>query len=68
MVTIVNNPSHENSESGIWTFLGVLIIALVFIVFVVYLLPTLRNWAMPRQSGTQINIPDKIDVNVNQGY
>ncbi len=62
MATIVNNPPSNNS-GGIW---GIIIFLIVLVVLVylgyVYGLPAVRQMS----GGTQINVPSKIDVNINQ--
>lgn len=60
MATIVNNPASEsNGNSGL--ILTVLLIVVFGVLFYVYGFPAINNIQSP-----QINIPDKIDVNVTQ--
>lgn len=64
MATIVNNPPATNDSGGP---MG-MIIALVVLLVLAYLgfmygLPALKQMQL---GSPQINIPDKIDVNVNQ--
>lgn len=64
MVTVVNNPPPSDNSGGP---VGMIILLVVLLVLgylgFVYGLPALRQM----QVGTpQINIPSKIDVNVNQ--
>jgi hypothetical protein len=69
MATIVNNTPTPTENSGGNGFLGGVIIFIVFVVLLIYFgIPVLRNMG-PIQVNTpapQINVPDKIDVNVNQ--
>lgn len=58
MATIVNNPAPSNDSNGWGFFLGVIL--LIFFLLLVW------RWGLPLMRGTQINIPSKIDVNVNQ--
>lgn len=62
MATIVNNPPADNSSGP----MGMIVVLVVLIVLgylgFVYGLPALREM----QGGTQINVPEKIDVNINQ--
>lgn len=64
MATIVNNPPASNNSSG---FMGLIITLIVLVVLVylglVYVLPAIQNMKL---GAPQINIPNKIDVNVNQ--
>ncbi|MBP6045039.1 hypothetical protein KBC14_03520 [Candidatus Woesebacteria bacterium] len=62
MATIVNNPApagDSNGSSGL--IIGVLLIIVLAGLFYVYGLPSLSRVQSP-----QINIPNKIDVNVKQ--
>ena len=64
MATIVNNPPQSSSSGGIWGIIIALIVMFVLIYLgFVYGLPAIQNMKL----GTpQINIPEKIDVNVQQ--
>lgn len=65
MATIINNPPASNDSSGPMGMIILLVVLLVlgYLGFV-YGLPALRQMQL---GGTpQINIPGKIDVNVNQ--
>jgi hypothetical protein len=70
MATVINNPAPsattESSSSGLGFLLGV--IALIVFLFVVlyYGGPALRSMTRGANSGAQINVPDKINVDVNQ--
>ncbi len=65
MTTIVNNPPPSNNNSG--GSMGMIIALIVLLVLAylgfVYGLPMLRQMQF---GNPQINIPSKIDVNVNQ--
>lgn len=62
MVTVVNNPAPEaKSDGGTGMIVGVLLILVMGILFYLYGLPAINNMQSP-----QINIPNKIDVNVKQ--
>ncbi len=64
MTTVVNTPSSSDSNGGMGFFLGALLLIVVFFLFFVYGLPLLRSSS---GIGTpQINVPDKVDVNINQ--
>lgn len=64
MTTIVNNPpSSDNSGGPMGMIIGLVVLVVAIYLGFVYGLPALRQM----QFGTpQINIPSKIDVNVNQ--
>ncbi|KKT49272.1 MAG: hypothetical protein UW41_C0009G0039 [Candidatus Collierbacteria bacterium GW2011_GWC2_44_18] len=60
--TIINNPSGD-SGGGMGMIIGLVILLVLGYLLWVYGLPAFRNM----QVGTpQINIPSKIDVNINQ--
>lgn len=62
MATIVNTPaaSEPSSNSGMGFLLGVILLIVFMFLLFYYGLPALRSSASP-----QINVPGKIDVNVN---
>jgi hypothetical protein len=64
MTTIVNNPPPaKESGGGMGWIIALIVILIVGYLFVMYGIPALRQM----QSGSpQINIPSKIDVNINQ--
>jgi hypothetical protein len=59
---IVNTPS-DNGGGGYGFLLGVIVLIVFVLVFVFYGIPYVRRTVSP----PQINVPDQIDVNVNQG-
>lgn len=62
MTTIVNNPPSDNSGGPLTTIIVLVVLVVLGYLGYRYGLPALRN-----MSGTpQINVPSKIDVNVNQ--
>lgn len=65
MATVVNNPPANTDRGGGNGFLLGIILLIVFVIlFIYYGLPLLSNAG--GAAGTQVNIPDKVDVNVNQ--
>ena len=63
MATIVNNPPTSDNSGGPMNMIIVLVVLLVIgYLAYIYGLPVVRQM----QGGTQINVPSKIDVNVNQ--
>lgn len=62
MATVINNPgTAQESNSGIEFLLGVILLIVFAILFFVYGLPYIAN----SLSGSQVNVPGKVDVNVN---
>jgi hypothetical protein len=63
MTTIVNNPpSSDNSGGPMGMIVGIVVLVVLGYLVYVYGLPAIRQ-----MGGTpQINVPSKIDVNVNQ--
>lgn len=63
--TIINPPTNSgsSSDSGMGFLLGILILVVFAVLFFIYLFPYLKGLT---SSGVQINLPDKIDVNVQQ--
>lgn len=67
MATTVVNPAPNNGSSGnngAGFLLGVIILVIFAVLFFVYAIPYIQQGL---GGGTQVNIPDTIDVNVNQG-
>ena len=63
MATIVNNPpSADRSDSSMGFFIGTLVIIILGVLFFAYALPAIRG----TNKGTNINVPDHINVDVNQ--
>jgi len=68
MATIVNTPAQGNTDSGsgMGMVVGAILLIVFLFVFFVYGLPVIRS-SMGRGTTTpQVNVPEKIDVNVNQ--
>lgn len=67
MATIINNPpASDNSEGPMGIFMMlILVVVLVVVGYLAYVygLPALQNL---QSGGAQINVPSKIDVNINQ--
>jgi len=64
MATIVNNPQPSDNSGGPIGLVIMLVVVLVLIYLgFVYGLPAFRQM---QSGGTQINVPNKIDVNVHQ--
>lgn len=65
MATIVNNPAPASSDgggNGMGFMLGVVILVLFVLGLLYYGLPALRNMSV----NPQINVPDKVNVNITQ--
>ncbi len=68
MATIINNPDGGNGAAndggGMGMVIGAIVLILILILFFVYGLPALRGGGATND-GTDVNIPDKVDVNVS---
>lgn len=78
MATVINNPGTGTATSdtggGLGFLIGMVVLLLVVIAFFYYGVPALRSaagggggGATGGSSGAEINVPDKVDVNVNRG-
>ncbi len=66
MATVVNNPPANSEASGGSGFLiGIILLIVLAILFIFYGLPLLNN-SVGGSQAPQVNVPGKIDVNVNQ--
>jgi len=67
MATIVNTPSQvpQSSNNGMWNFLGLLLVVVTIFIFIFYGIPFIRN-SIGNIGTPQINVPEKIDINVKQ--
>ena len=70
MATIINNPTDagridraEREGTGLGLLLGVILAILLGIMLLAYALPNLRN----NSENPGINVPDRVDVNINGG-
>lgn len=64
MTTIVNSPApSNNSGGGMGMIIGLVVILVLGYLFIMYGIPALRQMQL---GSPQINIPSKIDVNINQ--
>ncbi len=64
MTTIVNNPPPSNdSGGGMGMIIGVIVLLVLGYLFFVYGIPAIRQIQL---GSPQINIPNKIDVNINK--
>lgn len=67
MATVINNPGQgdgDNSGGGAGLIIGVIVAIVIIVLFVVYGIPALKSGS---DSGTQVNVPDQIDVNIDDG-
>lgn len=67
MTTVINNPPPRDSDSdgGLGILLAAIILIATFLLFLIYGLPLLR---LSEENITpQINVPEKIEININQG-
>lgn len=68
MTTVVNNPTPtDNSGNNIGMIAGLFVLIIMGYLFFSYGLPAIQNMKLGTpQINPQINIPEKIDVTVNQ--
>ncbi len=72
MATVINNPSHApaapSSNEGVSAaaMIGIILAVLVVFAFIVYGLPALRNQS-GTNGGTNVNVPERIELDVNRG-
>ena len=64
MATIINNQDTSGDNSGLNLVVAVVVLIILAIVFFAYGLPALRNASAPKDGAT-INVPEKVDVNIN---
>ena len=65
MAVVVNNSGEpERRTSGTNSLITLAIVLILLVLFFVYGLPAIRSGF--NGGGAQINVPDKINVNVNQ--
>lgn len=76
MTTVVNNPPpSSDGGSGAGLIIGIVIAIVVVALLLIFGLPALRGTPqtnngpaappVPQEQGLDVNVPDKIDVNVN---
>ncbi|MBP9669795.1 hypothetical protein KBD75_00125 [Candidatus Woesebacteria bacterium] len=67
MTTVVNNPARSSESGGYGFLLGVIAIIVLVALFVFYGVPAIRRMG-PAQITvpTEIQMPDKVDVQVEQ--
>ncbi len=66
MTTVVNNPSGQSESGGYGFFLGVIALVVFGIIFIYFGIPAFRQMGTPQITvPTEVQMPDKIDVNVN---
>ena len=67
MATVINNPPGTGDGSGSGSsaglIIGIIIAVILLFVLFAYGIPAMRHSG----SGTNVNVPGKIDVNVNKG-
>jgi hypothetical protein len=63
MTTVINSPPSEgNNNLGL--FIGIFVLIVLGLVFFYYGLPAIKQ--MGQISAPQVNVPNKIDVNIKQ--
>jgi hypothetical protein len=64
MATVINTTPREASDNGSGFLLGILMLIVFAVLFFVYGLPYMTGAF--RSAGPTVNIPDKVNVNVQQ--
>lgn len=69
MTTVVNNPTPSGESGGGGLVAGILALVVVLVLLAYFGLPLFNMAANKAGSGggTQIEIPEQVDINVNQG-
>lgn len=69
MTTIVNSPAPTTDSGGTGFLIGVVVFIGFIIIFLYFGLPAIRRMGPVQVNvpAPQVNIPDKINVEVNQG-
>lgn len=70
MATTIINPqpseqSSNNANNGMGFILGIILILFLVVLFFIYVLPLIQQ-SISQGTGTQINVPKDINVDVNQ--
>jgi hypothetical protein len=75
MATVINNPAptteriervdRSDSSSGLGFVVGLVLLVLLAILLFAYGLPALRNASQDTTGGANINVPERMDINVN---
>lgn len=67
MSTIINNPPETENSGGNNVFIIVIVLLVLAAVFVYYGVPAIKTIGTPQINvPTQVEVPDEIDVNINQ--
>lgn len=59
MATVIHEHTRDNGNS-LGTIIGIILLAVIVLLFFIYGLPMLRSYSTP-----QVNVPGKVDINVN---
>lgn len=72
MVTVVNNPAPASDSGGSGVLIGVIVLVALAVIVWFWGIPMMRQQTSKTEINlppTQIVVPDKVDVNINQtGY
>lgn len=68
MTTVVNNPAPEHDSGGSNFLIGVIILIGFIMILLYFGIPAIQRMGPVQLNvpAPQVNIPEKIDVNVNQ--
>jgi hypothetical protein len=65
MATVVNQPPNQPSDSGMGFLIGIILLLIVGILLIYFGVPALRQ--QQPAAPTEIQVPDRIDVDINNG-
>lgn len=70
MATVVNNPgTTAESDGGSNSLVGIILLIVFALVVIFYGIPYIANTvgnSVPQTQAPQVQVPEKVDVNVNQ--
>jgi hypothetical protein len=70
MATVINSPRTDDA-SGVGVIVGIIIALAIIVLAALYFVPAIRGGnagtGTEDSGGTQINVPDQVDLNLNNG-
>jgi hypothetical protein len=65
MATVINNPAPQEESGGTGFMVGMMFLLVIVAMMLYWGIPALRS-VRQQPAPSQINVPDKIDVNINK--